>query len=291
MAALKIFWQPAGSDLDHIGTKKLLDFTDGDTPNIRVPVRMLSIDTPETYKNPRVQDEKFSKLVDWLHQGIAPINQELSDYLSPRLATGDAGMRQEDQGNAAKAFIENLANRRLNDRPGANPRSLFVRVGDRPFDNYGRLLAYIAPSYSREERESMTRRERSTFNLDMVAAGWAASFVLYPNIPNELDLPILRSAASEAVQGGKGAWADPNILTGYEFRMVDRLFEVTEDIADGREVTSRRRSGWVIRYCADMTTGALYPPQDYFKVAPENRLFIWPEDARQAVADLNLVPA
>jgi endonuclease YncB( thermonuclease family) len=290
MAELKIFWQPAGSELDHIGTKKLLDFTDGDTPNIRVPIRMLSIDTPETYKNPRVQDEKFNKLVDWLHQGIAPINQDLSDYLSPRLATGDAGTRQEDQGNAAKTFIDDLARRRLNDRPGAGPRNLFVRVADRPFEKRGRLLAYVAPSYSREERDRMTRRERSTFNLDMVAAGWAASFVLYPNIPNELDLPILHSAAREAVQGGKGAWADPNVLTGYEFRMLDRLFEVTEDIANGREVTGHRRSGWVTRYCADMTTGTLYQPQDYFKAAPENRLFIWPEDTRQAVADLNLVP-
>ena len=291
MSGLKIFWQPSGRELDHIGTKKLLDFTDGDTPNIRVPIRMLSIDTPETYKNPTVQDRKFARLVDWLQQGIAPIDPELSAYLAPRLATGNAGTRQEDQGNAATAFIDDLAKRRLNDRPGAGPRSLFVRVGDQPFDTYGRLLAYVAPSYSREERDTMTRRERATFNLDMVAAGWAAPFVLYPNIPNELDLPILHTAAREAVQGGKGAWADPQILTGYEFRMMDRLFEVTKDITDGQDVTSRRRFGWVTRYCADMTTAKLYPPQHYFKVAPENRLFIWPEDARQAVADLNLVPA
>ncbi len=291
MSELKIFWQPSGHELDHIGTKRLLDFTDGDTPNIRVPIRMLSIDTPETYRNPTNQDRKFAKLVDWLQQGIAPIDPELSAYLTPRLATGDAGTRQEDQGNAAKAFIDDLANRRLNDRPGTGPRSLFVRVGEKPFDNYGRLLAYVAPSYSREERDTMTRRERATFNLDMVAAGWAAPFVLYPNIPNEFDLPILHTAAREAVEGDKGAWADPQILTGYEFRMLDRLFKVTEDIAEGRDVSRRRRYDWVTRYCADMTSGTLYPPQHYFKVAPENRLFIWPDDTRQAVADLNLVPA
>ena len=291
MANLKIFWQTAGFALDSIGTKKLIDFTDGDTPNIRVPIRMLSIDTPETYKNPTNQDEKFGRLVDWLERGIAPIDPGLADHVKPRLATGDAGTRQEDQGHAAKAFIDALAEERLNDRPNAGPRSLFVRVGDKPFDSYGRLLAYVAPSYSRDERDNMTRRERSTFNLDMVAAGWAAPFVLYPNIPNELDLPILHQAAGEAVEQGKGAWADPNVLTGYEFRMLDRLFEVTEDIADGKDVSGRRRYGWVTRYCADMTSGLLHRPQHYYKVAPQDRLFIWPEDVRQAVADLNLVPA
>jgi hypothetical protein len=45
---VKIFWQPHSFNLDQIGQKRLVDISDGDTPNIRMNVRMLSIDTPET---------------------------------------------------------------------------------------------------------------------------------------------------------------------------------------------------------------------------------------------------
>ena len=47
---VKVFWQPQSFNLDQIGQKRLVDISDGDTPNIRMNVRMLSIDTPETSK-------------------------------------------------------------------------------------------------------------------------------------------------------------------------------------------------------------------------------------------------
>lgn len=35
------------SDAVGAGSSELVDVTDGDTPNIRLPVRLLSVDTPE----------------------------------------------------------------------------------------------------------------------------------------------------------------------------------------------------------------------------------------------------
>jgi len=49
-----------------------------------------------------------------------------------------------------------------------------VRSPEKPFDSFGRLLAYIAPGYSTRDRAKMTLRERTTFNLDMVDSGWSA---------------------------------------------------------------------------------------------------------------------
>jgi len=43
----QILWTPAGKNLPSLGAKSLVDVSDGDTPNIRMPIRMLSIDTPE----------------------------------------------------------------------------------------------------------------------------------------------------------------------------------------------------------------------------------------------------
>jgi hypothetical protein len=44
---VQILWSPAGANMSQLGSKELLDTTDGDTPNLRMPVRMLSVDTPE----------------------------------------------------------------------------------------------------------------------------------------------------------------------------------------------------------------------------------------------------
>ena len=290
MGGLKIFWQPASFTLDSVRDKTLTGISDGDTPKIEVSIRMLSIDTPETFGNPSGRDGRFAELAQWLRDDSGPVDHGLADYLVPRLETGDAGTRQENQGNDAKEAFQASLDQRLA-RPNGGTRKLFVRVSDLPFDKYGRLLAYISPSYTRDERQAMTRRERATFNFDMVDSGWAASFILYPNIPNELDLPMFHEAARAAVADGRGAWADPLVLTGYEYRMVDRLHDVMQDLRNGVDVSTERRYGWVTRYCADMTTAVLYRPQHYFKVAPADRLFIWPEDVRKAVADLNLVPA
>lgn len=76
----------------------------------------------------------------------------------------------------------------------------------------GRLLAHVAPSDEPEERRAMGRRVRATFNVDMVENGWPTAFILSPNIPSELDLPMFHDAVRTAVAEGRGAWADPDLV-------------------------------------------------------------------------------
>ena len=137
----------------------------------------------------------------------------------------------------------------------------------------------------------MLFRSRATFNLLMVEAGWAASFPIYPSIPRYADLVFLRDAAQQAFDQPRGIWADPLTLTGYEFRMCVRLYDVTRRLVAGAALSSRDRTGWVERYCVDMTTREVFSPQDYYKVQPYNRIFVWPQDIAEAVSTMNLVPA
>lgn len=295
MAKLKIFWQPEGMTLDSIGAKRYQRHSDGDTPVVATSIRMLSIDTPEVHyptgtSSPASQDANLVQLAGWLTAGKAPVSGALAAHLAPRLATGDAGTRQARQGEEASNAFQQLVDTRLR-RPSGTMRDLFVRTADQPFDEYGRLLAYIAPNYSTRELASMTREERATFNLLMVESGWGAPFIIYPSIPNQADLELFNTAADEAVTQGKGAWADPLVLTGYEFRMVYKLWTVTSRLEKGEKLSEKERNSWISRWCADMTTGLLHEPQEYFRVRPQDRLFIWPQDVREAVASLNLTPA
>jgi len=294
MSQVKIFWDPSGFELDALGTKKYLRATDGDTPYVSMSIRMLSIDTPEVhypgFQKPSKHDAKLAQLADWLQAGRAPVSSGLAEYLHPKLATGTAGTLQEGQGESATVKFKELLDEKLT-RPSGRKRSVFLQAADRPFDHYGRLLAYMAPSYSAKERASMSRKDRATFNLLMIESGWAASFPIYPSIPRYADLVMLQEAAKDAYDHKKGAWADPVMLTGYEFRMCVRLYEVTKKLVDGQELSSKERYGWVTRFCADMTTRQIFYPSSYYKVAPYNRIFIWPEDVAEAVGRMNLLPA
>jgi len=294
MSKVRIFWDPKGFELDSLGKKKLLRITDGDTPYISISIRMLSIDTPEVHypgnQDPSKHDDKLKELADWINEGKAPVNDGLASYLYPKLATGTAGTLQKQQGKKATEEFQKLLDQRLK-KPNGKKRSLFIRAADEHFDHYGRLLAYIAPSYSREELETMSYKDRATFNLLMVESGWAASFPIYPSLPKYRDLVLLQEVAKDAFENEKGAWSDPNTLTGYEFRMCYRLWEVTNKLMKGKKLSSKEKYGWVQRYCVDMTTLEIYDPQEYYRVKPYNRIFIWPEDVTEAVGRLNLVPA
>ena len=294
MSDVKIFWDPKGLELDTLGKKKYLRATDGDTPYVSMSIRMLSIDTPEVHypgnQKPSKQDEKLAQLSDWIQAGEAPVSSGLAQHLYPKLATGTAGTLQESQGESATVKFKELLNEKLK-RPSGTKRSVFLRAADIPFDRYGRLLAYMAPSYSSKELTSMSRTERATFNLHMIKSGWAASFPIYPSIPSFADLVMLQEAAKDACENKKGAWDDLKTLTGYEFRMCVRLYEVTKKLIAGKKVSSRERYGWITRYCVDMTTREIFHPQNYYKVAPYNRIFVWPDDVAEAVGRMNLLPA
>jgi len=294
MSSVKIFWDPEGREVDVLGKKKLVRVTDGDTPYISMSIRMLSIDTPEVHypgnQKPSKQDANLAQLAEWIKEGKAPVNRNLGEYLYPKLATGKAGTLQEEQGKRATEEFQRLLDEKLT-LPNGKKRDLFIYVADEPFDQNGRLLAYVAPHYTDKEREEMSRKERATFNLLMVERGWAASFPIYPSIPRVVDLIMLQKAAKDALEKKRGIWADPLTLTGYEFRMCVKLYDVTKKLLSGKKLTPIEKKEWISRYCVDMTTREVYYPQDYFKVKPYNRIFIWPDDIAEAVGKMNLLPA
>lgn len=293
MAPIKIFWDPEGLTVDSLGSKTFLRITDGDTPYVSMSIRMLSIDTPEVHypanKKPSKQDTPFFELAQWIKDKKAPINAELGQYIYPKLETKKAGTLQEEQGKQATTFFEKLIEEKLT-LPNGKKRNIFLHAADEHFDQYGRLLAYMAPNYSAKEKRLMSRKDRATFNLLMIEEGWAASFPIYPSIPNISDLILLQQAAQDAYENKKGIWAEPTTLTGYEFRMCVKLYEVTKKLVEGKELSSAERNSWIERYCVDMTTKEIFFPQDYYKVKPYNRIFIWPKDVTEAVGKMNLVP-
>jgi endonuclease YncB( thermonuclease family) len=294
MEAVQVFWSPAGATMPSLGARPLVDVTDGDTPNLRMPVRMLSVDTPEvtarTPKRAAEVDREFAQLAEWIRAGQAPISRRLADYLVPRLATGTAGTLQFQQGQAASAFTkQNIETRLL--RPDGSRRNVFIRIADTPFDDNHRLLAYVAPNYGDAERRQLPREQRTTFNLDLVTSGWAAPFVIYPAVPGALDLPLLIRAVAGARASGIGIWANPHSLLAYEYRAMEKLYRLTKKAVTDGQLDPGEAYSWRERYCVDMRTRVLHGPEDYMTVEPEYRLWIWPRDLNDAVARLNLVPA
>lgn len=284
-------WAPRGRTLGISDQYRLVDVHDGDTPAIRMPIRMLSVDTPEitadTPSGARAWDRRLDELAGWIGEGVAPIGPALAASLLPRLDHGLAGSLQFEQGLEASAFSKGRFARRLE----RGKRDLFVRTADQPFDTNNRLLAYLAPNYSRAEREAMTRRERATFNLDLVESGWGAPFMIYPSLPRGEDMEIFVAAAEEAVRQGRGAWAEPRSLPAYEYRMVEKLYGVTRRLVAGEAVPPEERTGWRSRLCIDMGTRELFGPEDYSGIPHHRRLWVWPQDVEQARRDFGLVDA
>ena len=289
----QILWTPAGQNLPSLGSKALVDVSDGDTPNIRMPIRMLSIDTPEVTAKSAAgavnTDQEFLELAEWIQQGQAPVSNSFRNYILPRLQSGAAGTLQFDQGQKASDFYKEKITERLT-RDSGSQRRLFVRSADDPFDNYGRLLAYVAPSYSKAERTQMTRKERATFNLDLIESGWATPFILFPSIPGELDLPLFLDAAVDAKENESGQYAEELFLPGYEYRMCEKLHDITKKLVEGQSLSFPDQLKWRSRYCADIRTRELFGPENYKSISEPYRLWIWPSDVQRAIGKLNLVP-
>ncbi|MGY5123177.1 thermonuclease family protein [Streptomyces nigrescens] len=293
---VQILWTPAGIAMPSLGSRALVDVHDGDTPYVKMPVRMLSVDTPETTAETAEQaesvDKEFKQLAAWIREGIAPISDDLAEFLLPKIETGHAGSLQRGQGTAAAEFnTENIKKRLAEGRKPGKERSIFIRTADDLFDDNNRLLAYLAPNYSKTELANLPREKRPTFNLDLIAAGWAAPFVIYPSIPGELDLPLLLKAADKAVKGKKGIWKDPKTLLAYEYRALGKLHDVTKKKADKREWEPGEAFSWRTRYCVDIRNRELHGPEDYFRVPPIYRLWLWPQDVKEAIGQLNLTPS
>jgi endonuclease YncB( thermonuclease family) len=276
MAGFAFEWSPKGKNL---AAYKLTRITDGDTPFIEMGIRMLSIDTPEVHypgtAKPSKHDALLENLGKRLSEGEFPnIPTKLRKHLVARLDS-KAGTRQLIQGEKATAAFEAMLKKRMK-KGKKGKRKLFARSSDEIFDSHGRLLAYVAPSYEKKEREKMTLYQRRTFNLQLVEAGWAAPFMIYPSIPGKLDIALFCAVAKKARTGKKGFYKDSKSLTGYEFRMCVKM---AKGEAAGPE-----------RYCASIRSGKVYKPEDYLEVKPEERMFIWRKDIKRAITKLGLVP-
>ncbi len=293
MAPVNIFWDPNGFELDSLGRSEHIRNADGDTPYVSMSIRMLSIDTPEVHypgnAKPSRQDENLQQLAEWIEQGKAPIDDSLAAHIQPKIQTGQAGTLQETQGKKASEQFDMLVDKKLA-KDNGKKRPLFLRAANEHFDSFGRLLAYVAPRYSRKELDNMLPIERATFNLLMVESGWAAPFPIYPSLPRHSDLLLLHDVAEQAVTQKKGAWADDLTLTGYEFRMVVKLFKVTEKLVKEEKLSSKEKYSWISRFCFDMTTLEIVYPQDYYMIPVYNRVFVWPKDVNESAGRLNLVP-
>lgn len=290
---ISILWTPAGFNLPSLGARALVDVSDGDTPNIRMPVRMLSVDTPEvtarTEAGAARVDAQFLQLADWIRNGLAPVTGAFAAHILPKL-DATAGTRQLTQGKAASAWYKERVEQRLR-RPSGRRRNLFVRTADDKFDRYGRLLAYVAPNYSPKELKALTRKQRATFNLDLIESGHAAPFVLFPSIPGELDMPMFLEAAAGAQKAGRGQYADPLSLTGYEYRMCEKLHDITKKLAGGTALSFAQRIAWRSRYAFDMRNRIIHGPEAYMSIPAPYRIWVWPQDVQTAIGALNLIPS
>jgi len=268
-------WKPDGRTL---AAYKKTRITDGDTPFIEMSIRMLSIDTPEVHypgnSKPSKQDAALAELGRQLDGGaFAKIPTKLRKHLVHCL-DDKAGTRQLEQGEAATKQYQGMLDVRMKTKSGRGTRELFVRSADEVFDAHGRLLAYVAPSYDQAERAAMALYERRTFNLQLVEEGWAAPFLIYPSLPSKADLALFWAAARKARVNKLGCYADSKMLAGYEFR---NCVKMVKGQAEGPT-----------RYCAHLRTGKIYKPEDYVKVQPEDRLFIWAKDRKKATKALGL---
>jgi len=135
----QILWTPAGQNLPSLGTKALVDVSDGDTPNIRMPIRMLSIDTPEvtarSVSGAEKVNDKFAQLALWIKDGSAPITKKLGEHLLPKLESGNAGSLQFTQGKDASAFYKQIIEKRLTRPNSTKKRKLFVERSRRAAKN------------------------------------------------------------------------------------------------------------------------------------------------------------
>ncbi|HVO68480.1 MAG TPA: thermonuclease family protein [Aggregatilineaceae bacterium] len=276
MAAFRLNYTPEHLKLGD--EAKWISSTDGDTPTIQIPVRMLGIDAPELHyegaseNNPGKFDDPLAAFLDGPGQNLNP---GLREYLAPRLGN-KASTRHIKAGAASHQHFEEIVKTRLDRGLGKNgkplvPRKLFIMVAEEVFDKNGRMLAYVNANYSAAERKSIPAAQRPTFNLQMLQDGHATSLLIYPNVPKPDDLKLVQAAVSSARQPNspKGLWAQgEQTLLAYEFRWI------VDTISGARQGPDR--------FCGDVQSGALYEPQLYYLVEPENRLFFYGEDVGNA---------
>jgi endonuclease YncB( thermonuclease family) len=267
---------------------RFVKVTDGDTPTIEMSIRMVSIDTPESQLGgspPTAQatlDRARTRLSDGTYDALP---EGLREHLIARL-TPDAAQRHLTAGKLAAEAHKSMVSTRLTRRDGSQRKMAVIATGELVERN-GRLLAYTAPWFTGSDADPLPPRDhpdRRTFNLDLVALGWAATFVIYPSIPRASDLNLLIDEAGTAWREQRGAWQQfgSDLLLGYEYRACLKLGDRTpDDPADAIAAAYQR-------VCVDLRTLAEVGPFGYHQVPPPQRLWIWTTDLEQARKDLPL---
>ncbi|MEU5877789.1 thermonuclease family protein [Spirillospora sp. NPDC047279] len=270
--------------------RRLIRTSDGDTPVVEQPIRMVSVDTPEKAGYAGLPataqlklDRTRTRLTDGTFDGLVP--DGLRDHLVSRL-TSNAAERHINAGVRASAYFEALQERRLTRPGGARRRTAVVPTGEL-IDRYGRLLAYVAPWFEGGDQDPLPPRDhpdRRTFNLDMVAAGWGAMFLIYPSLPREPDLRLLVREAESAWNERRGVWAEfgEDVLLAYEYRACVKLGE--RDLGDPAAAVA----GAYQRICVDLRDLRVMGEFGYHEVPPSRRLWIWKDDLDRAREDLKL---
>jgi endonuclease YncB( thermonuclease family) len=267
--------------------RTLLRQTDGDTVDIQQPVRMVSVDTPEKSGyagSPAISQPKLDRCRQRLEAGLFPgVPDALSEYLAAKLAP-DAAKRHIDAANQASAELEAALEVRLS-LPGDTRRKLAVMPTGAYLDENARLLAYLAPWYTKAELPPRDDPRRETFNLQQVRNGWGAFFPIYPSLPGNDDMNRAIEAARVAWETPLGARAEfgEDLLLAYEYRACIKLAADPTD-PDPTELTEAAFR----RHCVDLRDLTLRGRFDWSDVPGWARLWIWDEDLEQARADLGL---
>ena len=271
-----------------VSAKKLIRTSDGDTPQIEQAIRMVSCDTPEksVYAGSiEKSQEKLDITKERLKDGFYnDLDDGLRDYLIKKLG-GKAAEKHIEAGEQASMVFEKILEKRLT-KPNGTKRKVAVIPTGEIIDNYGRMLAYLAPWFSGEKSDPLPdigSTERQTFNLNMIENGWAAFFPIYPSLPKKEDFILAINAAKNAWNKKKGVWElyGESFLLGYEFRMCIKLSQAksaNKGIKDAFQ-----------RICIDLRGMKNCGKYDFYKIDPCYRLWIWDKDLKMATADLGII--
>ncbi len=265
--------------------KKLNRVSDGDTPVIEQPVRMVSCDTPEKAGyagKPETSQPKLDTCRERLENGFYDaLPQELREYLIEKL-TPDAAAWHIAAGMEATNVFNTFLEDRLT-RPSGTKRNLAIIPTGEIVDMYGRLLAYLAP-WLDPPLPPKDDPERQTFNLNMIESGWAAFFPIYPSLPRNTDMNRAIAAAESAWEEQRGVWATQagsQFLLAYEFRACVKL-GTANTAAAGLDKAFQR-------VCVDLRNLRIVGKYGFHAVPPCYRLWAWEKDLPQARIDLGLV--
>jgi len=267
--------------------QRLFSVTDGDTPSILQPVRMVSTDTPEKTHyagRPEVAQLKLDACRQRLLAGFYPqIPDRLRDYLIDRI-DASAAARHIAAGEEASVKFDLLLRDRLA-RPDGRQRGVATIPTGEVIDRYGRMLAYLAPWFAGTRSDPVPPRgdpARRTFNLDMVAAGWAAPFMVYPSLPQNDDLTFF--TRSRRRPGRTGA------VHG-EYTAASCSWATSTGFASSSARPPRRPRGWERPSSESVSTCEGRARSDSSagrRWLPPHRLWIWADDATGASVALGI---